>query len=188
MDIDEVWIRAHLPEEYKDESLGCFNDYFVGVKGIYYEERGRRELIYPIKDEAEVRLWTFKYICKDIAQRVELNNREQNAKKWRYSAVDPRSSDYKYVERRRYIYNAIEDSRLVWMELYLQLIKGVVSDVDWHEEVKEQLFNMNYWFLRPHWAYDYDNLRFKEISDSKSYRSKENPVLEPQPWEIIEVI
>lgn len=188
MEIVEAWIRAHLPEAYRNECSGCFSEFDVCRNNIYYEERGNSELIYSGKNEEDVRLWLFKMLSEDIARKVELNNRKRNARKWRYSKIDSKSSEYKYVERRNYIYNAIEDTRLVWMELYLQFIKDVVPEEDWCEEVEKNTSRMNLWFFKPHWAYDYDNLCFKEISDSKSYRSKENPVLEPQPWEIVEVI
>ena len=47
---------------------------------------------------------------------------------------------------------------------------------------------MNRWYLIPHWAYDYENLCFIEISDSKEYRSDSDKSDEIKPETIIKVV
>ena len=47
---------------------------------------------------------------------------------------------------------------------------------------------MNFWYTKPHWDYDRENLCFIEISDSREYDDHGNIVEEPRPGSIISII
>ena len=47
---------------------------------------------------------------------------------------------------------------------------------------------MNRWYLVPHWGYDYENLRFIEISDSREYTSDFDKSDEIKPETVIKVV
>ena len=47
---------------------------------------------------------------------------------------------------------------------------------------------MNRWFLVPHWGYDYENLRFIEVSDSREYSRDSDKTEEIRPECIVRVV
>ena len=87
-----------------------------------------------------------------------------------------------------YDYNAIEDSRLPGFERHLRNMHYHFPKDRWEKKVREYIGLMNFWYKTPHWDYDRELLRFVEISDSKEFDSREDPVEEPRPGSIVEVV
>ncbi|MBR3509674.1 MAG: hypothetical protein IKO03_13005 [Lachnospiraceae bacterium] len=188
--VDKKWIREHLPKEVSDRTIDrvtSFPDYYRdglkifcnGDRAIFYEE-------YEAKDEEDLLLWAYKECCQEISYAVEANTREENTPKWRYSMDHMEDDDWMYVERENYVYNTIEDTRLVNFEEYLRLVKNGLPKKLWEEEVEEYVKLMNQGFKVKHWDYDMEKTCFIEISDSKPYFSKKyKDVGEPTPKQII---
>ena len=55
--LDEKWIRAHLPEDVRDEDIDVFSGlYLDGLKVMSYGERGNPdEVHYEAKNEEDLR-------------------------------------------------------------------------------------------------------------------------------------
>ena len=68
MKLDEKWIRAHLPEELRNESLDCFaEEYLEGLTVMATGERGGPDqVVYKAKDEEDLRWWQLEQICSFI--------------------------------------------------------------------------------------------------------------------------
>ena len=188
--VNKKWIREHLPEDITDEDIDDlldFRNYYVdglkilcnGDRNIFYEE-------YEAKDEEDLRFWAFKKCCEEIGEAEEMYARGKNARKWRYSMDHVENGRWMYRERKKYQYNAIEDTRLASFETYLALAKNGLPEELWEKEVKDRVHYMNVRFIAPHWDYDRKKLQFVEISDSKEYYSEEfKTVGEPTPAQII---
>ncbi len=187
------WIKRHLPSSIPDERIeAAFNFcgyYQDGLTIMAYGERGGPDIVvYEAEDEQDLCLWQFKQICYRIAGDLELANRGKNDSKWRWLRDHAENGRWMYIERRDYVYNTIEDSRLDTFEVYLRLLEPVLPAKEWEECVDEYVGLMNRWFKKDHWGYDRKALRFVEISDSKEYASDRDDTEEPQPDQIIKVI
>ena len=64
MQMDESWIRAHLPEDLRDENINVFSGlYLDGLKVMSYGERGNPdEVRYEAKSEEDLRWWQFNHV------------------------------------------------------------------------------------------------------------------------------
>ena len=64
MQMDESWIRAHLPEDLRDENINVFSGlYLDGLKVMSYGERGNPdEVHYEAKNEEDLRWWQFNHV------------------------------------------------------------------------------------------------------------------------------
>ena len=53
MELDEKWLREHLPEDCRDDDIDVFAGmYLDGLKVMVYGERGNPdEILYEAKDE-----------------------------------------------------------------------------------------------------------------------------------------
>lgn len=188
--VDKKWIREHLPKEISDRTINSaarFTDYYRdglkifcnGDRAIFYEE-------YEAKDEEDLLLWAYKECCEEISYAIEINKRKENTLKWRYSMDHAEDDEWKYVERENYVYNTIEDTRLVSFEEYLRLVKNGLPKKDWEKEVRERVKLMNHGFKVKHWDYDKEKMCFIEISDSKPYFTRNHKDTgEPTPEQII---
>lgn len=166
----EKWIREHFPEELKKE------DFDFLFWGLYYLEDGltvmqvgdRRpdEVLYKAKDEEDLKWWLLDYFCYRHADNNVLKH-EKNVT-WRWSYDDVKNNHWRYIEHRHYDYNTLEDQRLVRYDLYLKNLKRASFPEDYFRtKVEECTDIMNLLFQEPRWGYDYENLRFIEISDSE---------------------
>lgn len=164
------WIVKQLPDDLPQDIVEAALDnrwqYIDGLKLMEFNDRGPSLTVYSAKDEDDFRIYLYKEICKQIAEKLELLHREQNALKWRYSR-DHVSEDKKwcYVERKTYVYNAIEDTHLASFEDYLRLTKKGLSSEEWEKEIIDKVSLLNHWFHKPHWDYDKERMQFIEISD-----------------------
>ena len=189
MNIDKEWIRSHLPIEYSAEPIEGFGaDFRLDGLQVIYCERGTDSVIYTAQSEEDLRIWAFREVCMTLSGKIEMQKRKENSSKWRYSRDHAENGRWMYVERRKYIYNAIEDTRLVAFEEYLKLIKGVVSDMAWKDAVKEYTSYMNLWYRVPHWDYNEAELCFVEISESKECGDCDSNQEDPSPDSIIKII
>ena len=75
-------------------------------------KRGRpNELEYTAVDEDELKLWLFERAAFHIALKMELINRAEEEKNWRYVQDHAEHGAWLYRENRKFQYNAIHDSR-----------------------------------------------------------------------------
>ena len=183
MELDEKWIRAHLPEEFRNEPLDYFaEEYLDGLTVMGQGERGGPDyVVYKAKDEEDLRWWQLDVICSFIGS-------PDHSKVWRWYRNHVEDGHWTYVERRHYDYNAIEDSRLPGFECHLRNMKFGFPPDRWEEKVQHYVSLMNFWYAEPHWDYDRENLCFIEISDSREHDNHDDIVEEPRPGSIIKVI
>ena len=187
--VDQMWIQSHLPDHIPAALISkCsnFQSYYTeGLKIICEGDRGGFSEVYEAKDDEDLKLWAFMHVCRDIGMSLELKERARNNSKWRYIRSHVQNGDWMYFENDSYVYNTIEDTRLYWFEEYLRLIKPVLPSARFNDEVKRHISLMNRWYKKAHWGYDFDNLAFIEISDSKPYKSDYDDSEEPSPEQII---
>ena len=166
MKLDEKWIREHLPEDCRNESLDCFGGlYLDGLKVMSEGERGDPDTVrYVAKDEEDLKWWQLNVICNFVGK-------ADKSRAWRWYRDHAENGQWYYIEHRHYDYDAIEDARLPGFERYLRNIKYAFPEEFFRKKVKEYTGLMNRWFLTPHWGYDFDNLCFIEISHSREYSS-----------------
>ena len=172
------WIMARLPADipydiikYAEKEIdNNFGGYIVGLQFWDYGERGRpNELEYAAVDEDDLKLWLFERAVFHIALKMELINRAEEEKNWRYVEDHAEHGAWLYRENRKYQYNAIHDSRKFWMEYELRLLHPVFPKARWIQKVEEYEGFMNKWFRIKHLSYDTEALCFREISDSREY-------------------
>ena len=183
MELDEKWIRAHLPKGLEGEPSDCFSgEYLDGLTVMAEGERGGPDaVVYRAKDEEDLRWWQLEQICRFIREK------DPPARKtWRYSRDHAENGRWYYVERRQYDYNAIEDDRLYGFECFLRNLKACFPPDRWEKKVREHVRLMNFWYKAPHWDYDRQRLCFVEISDSREHDG--DGVEEPRPGSILRVV
>lgn len=182
MKLDEKWIRAHLPEDVRDEDLDHFSGlYLDGLKVMSYGERGEPDHVhYEATDEEDLRWWQLETICHFVGK-------VDKTKIWRWYRDHAEDGNWLYIERRHYDYNAIDDPRLPGFESFLRNMKYGFPQEVWENRVQRYVKLMNVWFVIPHWDYDRENLCFIEISDSRSHDDHKNIVEEPRPGSIIRI-
>ena len=167
MELDEKWIRDHLPKESRNDPIDVFGGlYLDGLKVMSIGERGDPDRVfYEAKDESDLRWWQLDHICHYVGKAESLS------KTWRWYRDHAKDGQFYYVEHIHYDYDAIEDNRLYGFERYLRNIRYAFSEDYFRKKVTEYTGLMNRWFLSPHWGYDYENLCFIEISHSREYTS-----------------
>ena len=182
---DEQWIRAHLPKELADEPIDFFGaEYLDGLTVMQEGERGGPDVVvFRAENEEELRYWQLKHVCRFIREKDP-----PPPKVWRYYRRFARDGRWFYTEHRHYDYNAIEDPRLRGFEHYLRILKYGFPPDRWEAEVQGYVRLMNYWFTVPHWDYDREKLCFVEISDSKEHDDHADPVEEPRPGSVLELV
>jgi|GEM_PF-331557 len=183
MELDEKWIRAHLPESCADQPIDCFSgEYLDGLTVMQEGERGGPDVaIYRAKDEQDLRWWQLEHICRFI------NDKDLPPKKtWRWYRDHAENGKWLYVEHLKYDYNAIDDARLYGFESFLQKLKYGFPPDRWEEKVNEHIRLMNRWYKKPHWDYDREALCFIEISDSREHDG--DGIEEPRPGSVIKIV
>ena len=182
MKLDEKWIRAHLPEDCRDEPIDRFSGlYLDGLTVMSRGERGDPDKIcYEAKDEEDLKWWQLDIICHFIGK-------VDKSGTWRWYRDHAENGQWYYIEHRQYDYNAIEDARLPGYERYLRNLKHAFPEDYFRKKAEEYIDLMNRWFKIPHWGYDYENLCFIEISDSREYSSDSDKTEEIKPDCIIRV-
>ena len=183
MELDEKWIRAHLPEDCRDEDIDVFSGFYLdGLKVMSYGERGNPDrIIYEAKDQEDLKWWQLDTICHYVGKTGK-------TKTWRWYRDHAENGQWYYVEHRHYDYNAIEDYRLPGFERYLRNVKYAFPSVYFEKMAEKYTGLMNYWYLVPHWAYDFENLCFIEISDSMEYKSDTDRSQEIKPETVIKTV
>lgn len=189
--IDRDWIISHLPKDIPTKVLESsiqFGGYYVYDNLTVWlpGEHGEPDkIIYQATDEADLRFWTFGEVCYMIALLMELRNREQDERLWRYVRDHVKDNHWIYRENKDYRYNAIHDHRRFLFEMELQLMKPVVPHEIWEKTAKEREELMNKWFKRPHWSLNRNKVCFEEISDSKEFDGLYKQIEEPRPGSIL---
>ena len=184
-DAYEVWIRAHLPEELRDQPIDFFScEYLDGLTLMQEGERGGDDVVvFRARNEEELLYRLLETVCCFIHEKDP-----PPRKIFRYDRHHAENGHWLYVERRHYDYNAIDDSRLYGFESFLRCAKYGFPPDRWEEKVQQYVRLMNCWYEKPHWDYDREKLCFVEISDSKEHDDHNNVVGEPRPGSVIKVI
>ncbi|MBQ3668020.1 MAG: hypothetical protein II920_02215 [Clostridia bacterium] len=169
-------MKARLPEDIREKYIR------MASLGDYYEERNQFEIVLmdrgqPVwgktfANREEMYLWYFEEACENIADRIEQENFRQNSLKWRYELIFPKIGEGVLVERGSYVYNAVEDTRLVTYETTLRLLKPVLSPYAWHERIRKYLSYLNGREFQ-HWAYDEEAQRFTEIEGAEALKPEQ---------------
>ncbi len=185
MKIYEDWIRARLPEELADQPIDCFSgEYLDGLTVMQEGERGGPDVVvFEAENEEELRYWQLEHVCRYIREKDP-----PPRKTWRWYRHHAENGRWLYVEHRHYDYNAIDDPRLYGFESFLRVLHHAFPPDRWEEQVQTHVGLMNYWYTEPHWDYDREKLCFIEISDSREHDDHAEPVEEPQPGSVIEVV
>ncbi len=70
MELDEKWIRAHLPEDCRNEPINWFGGlYLDGLKVMSEGERGDPDKVrYEAKDEEDLKWWQLNVICRFVGK------------------------------------------------------------------------------------------------------------------------
>ena len=146
MKVYKEFIRLHLPEELVDKADYNFDYYFLDGMNVMTEgERGGDDvLVYKAKSEEDLMLWQYSEVCRFIGDWPEFDKRMGYPKTWRYYRAYAEDNLWKYIEYKKYDYNAIEDSRLHSFEQYLALVKIGFPPDRWEKEVKIHIDLMNY--------------------------------------------
>lgn len=182
MKLDEKWIREHLPEDCRAERIDWFSGFYLdGLTVMSEGERGPDRICYEARDEDDLKWWQLDVICRFIGK-------SDKSKTWRWNRDHAENGQWYYIEHKNYDYNAIEDSRLPGFERYLRNLKHAFPEDYFRKKVEEYIGLMNRWFQIPHWGYDYENLCFIEISDSREYSSDFDKTEEIKHDSIIRVI
>ena len=68
MELDEKWLREHLPEDIRDEDLDIFSGlYLDGLKVMSYGERGDPDSVcYEAKNEEDLKWWQLDHLCEPL--------------------------------------------------------------------------------------------------------------------------
>ena len=183
MELDETWIRSHLPPECRDEPIDVFScEYLDGLTVMQEGERGGpATVVYAAKDEEDLRWWQLEQVCR-------FAGKTDRSGVWRWVRDHAEDGHWTYIEHRRYDYNAIEDSRLPGLESFLRNLHYGFPPERWEKKVRECVALMNYWYVTPHWDYDRTGLRFIEISDSREHDDHAEIVEEPRPGSVLQVV
>ena len=156
--------------------------YLDGLKVMSEGERGDPDrIVYEAKDEKDLKWWQLDTICHFVGK-------VDKSKTWRWYRDHAENGQWYYIEHRNYDYNAIEDFRLPGFECYLRNVRFVFPTDFFEKKVKEYTGLMNRWFLVDHWGYDYKNLCFIEISDSREYKSDFDKGDEIRPETVIKIV
>ena len=165
----EKRIREHFPEELKKEDFDFlfWGMYYLedGLTVMQVEDKGPDEVLYKAKDEDDLKWRLLDSFCYRHADGNVLKH-EKNVT-WRWYYDDVKKNHWRYIEHRHYDYNTLENQRLIRYDLYLKNLKQSSFPEDYfRKKVEECTDIMNLLFQEPHWGYDYENLRFIEISNS----------------------
>ena len=183
MKTDENWIRSRLPEECRNEPIDCFAGvYLDGLTVMGEGERGGPDTaVYRAKDEEDLRYWQLERVCHHVGK-------ADHSKTWRWQRKYARDGQWFYAEHRHYDYDAIEDARLPGFELFLKNLHFGFPPEWWKAKVREHVHLINYWYAEPHWDYDRENLRFVEVSHSREFDDRSDPVEEPRPGSVVVIL
>lgn len=182
-----AWVVEQLPKDIPSEivrkSLNMWG-YVSGLQFWNYGERGPDTVAFTASDENELKHWIYDEVSRNIASNIELHKREEEEKLWRYIRERVEDGHWLYRENKDYIYNAIHDFRKYLFEYHLSLLKRVLSEEDVNSKITEYELLLNKWFTEKHWAFDREQFRFVEISDSKEHDTY--GIEEPREGSIIE--
>lgn len=183
MELDEKWLRDHLPADCRQENLNVFSGlYLQGLCVMAEGERGNPDtVVYMAKNREDLRYWQLGEICRFVGK-------ADHSKTWRWYRDHAENGQWYYIEHRHYDYNAIEDFRLAGFERCLINMKYGFPPERWEKQVQRYTRLMNRWFPTDHWGYDRENLRFIEISDVREYHSDSDRSEEPKPGTVIRIV
>lgn len=141
------------------------NGYFY----ITYGDRGELYLSCQSKEKDDICFYIIKEIAREAGTKIEMQEREQEAKKWMYyiDSQKTRPGHIEWVKNTNYLYHTKHDTRKKWFEYVLNALLKVFKAEKVASLVEEYTGYMNHWFDEPHWAFDRKKREFVEISYSE---------------------
>ena len=189
---DKKWILSKLPDKIPqnivERAFKIMKYYYVKDDPLEVWCVGEREADHVeerFANKEKLMIWASKKICWNISTMWELEDRNEEEKKWRYVYDHAENGRWYYREHKDYLFNAIHDTRKCSFEMELKLLKPMIPWEEWKEMVKSRTRLMNRWFKKAHWGYDEILYQFIEISDSKEYASDFDSTEEPREGSII---
>ena len=186
------WILSRLPDEIPQDiverAFKSMRYYYVKDDPLEVWCVGEREADHVAErfvSKEKLMTWACEKICWNISTMWELEDRNEEEKKWRYVYDHAENGQWYYREHKDYLYNAIHDTRKCSFERELKLLKPMIPTEEWEKAVRKFTRLMNRWFKKDHWAYDETLCQFIEISDSREHASDFDSTEEPREGSII---
>lgn len=118
-------------------------------EGYYYIEYGDRGMLY-LKclsiDSQDVCFYIMQQIAREAGQKIELNERDAEERKWLCT------------------YHTKYDTRKKWFEYTLNVLLEIFGQEAVAPLIEEYTGYMNHWFKEKYWSYDTEIREFVEIS------------------------
>lgn len=168
------YCQMTIPLPYRGVCEGALNwsvSGYSSVDGYYYIELGDRDNIHFVcrsMEKENILFVIMKEILEQAGRKIEMKNRNSEAKKWEYyqdySKTKP--GHIHWVRNENFQYHARHDTRKVWFEFVIEKLLVLFPYERVEPVIKEYTDLINRWFVRPHWAYDRNKKCFIEISRS----------------------
>ena len=120
------------------------------------------------QNREDIRWYITEIIFSHIGQQLELEGRENEEKRWRYQRKFKKGK-LKLRENKKWIYNAVHDNRKYWFEYTISALAKIFDEDRVQPYVSNHITLMNRWFYDTHWDFDWENMCFIEVSDSKEH-------------------
>lgn len=130
-------------------------------------DKGKISLSCNSHDIEDMRWFILEKTAREAGQRLELLQREDDKKNWRYLKNWDGNGKRADIEQTGYIYNTVDDTRKFWIEYEIRALSRIFPESRMKPFIEYNIRCMNYWFEIPHWGFDYERLCFVEISDSR---------------------
>lgn len=127
--------------------------------GYFYIEYGDRGTLY-LKclsyNSEDICFYIMKQITRETGQKIELQERNEEAQKWMYYLDDKKTRPGKlvWIKNENYIYHTKHDTRKKWFEYMLNALLEIFEKEMIAPMIEECTWYMNRWFEEPHWSYD----------------------------------
>lgn len=141
------------------------------VDGYFYVEEGDRgeiALTCCSHDFEDIRWYLLTSIVSYVGQKYEHSHRNTDEKRWRYSRKF-KNGKLKLKQRFIWKYNAIHDTRKLWFEYEINALTKVADKARLAAFVDARAGLLNLWYDQPHWAFEWKDMVFVEISDSREH-------------------
>lgn len=162
-------LSVKIPSQIIDKEISSFKSaYIVDLFTLHKRgDFGSKKLIAFVKDKNEMFFQIMCALLREIGLELEVYNRAQEQKKWRYICNYMADSCEKYTENDDFKFNTIYDSRKAWFEFHIQSITELFSIDMASGLIKEYSELINMWYPDDHWKFNQETMEFVEISSSK---------------------
>lgn len=163
---DRIEILTSGGMKYGDHVAGyCEN---AGYFFLEYGDRGALFLKCLSFGEKDICFCLMKKITREAGQKIELQERKEEAKNWMYYLDDKntRPGKLSWIKNESYLYHTKHDTRKKWFEYMLNALLEIFGEAMVAPTIEEYTGYMNRWFKEKHWLYDISLRAFVEIIDT----------------------